>query len=120
VTKLTLAGSDGGRAQENIGRKGRGAAEGFLSAAGLFVDIGYLGQKTIRCRLSRRAFPERSDLLACRYIGVCFYLFKQAIEKVGRHTDETEVGGGWARMEDATWETPQGTKKVSRKEAITR
>src|SRR5262249_42600930 len=55
----------------------------------------------------KQEFQSDPDLFAADTYGL-FYLFKRAIEKAGS-TDEQKLR---AAMEDATWETPQGTKKM--------
>jgi branched-chain amino acid transport system substrate-binding protein len=103
--KLTLAGSAGAVTQENIGAMD-GAAEGFLSAAGYSIDIDTPANKKFVTAF-RQEFQSDPDLFAADTYGL-FYLFKRAIEKAGS-TDEQKLRGA---MEDATWETPQGTKKM--------
>ena len=103
--KLTLAGSAGAVTQENIGAMD-GAAEGFLSAAGYSIDIDTPANKKFATSF-RQEFQSDPDLFAADTYGL-FYLFKRAIEKAGS-TDEQKLRGA---MEDATWETPQGTKKM--------
>jgi branched-chain amino acid transport system substrate-binding protein len=103
--KLTLAGSAGAVTQENIGAMD-GAAEGFLSAAGYSIDIDTSANKKFVAAF-KKEFQSDPDLFAADTYGL-FYLFKQAIQKAGG-TDEQKLRGA---MEDATWETPQGTKKM--------
>ena len=103
--KLTLAGAAGAVTQENIGAMG-GAAEGFLSAAGYSIDIDTPANKKFVAAF-KQEFQHDPDLFAADTHGL-FYLFKQAIEKAGG-TDEQKLR---AAMEDATWETPQGTKRM--------
>ena len=103
--KLTLAGSAGAVTQENIGAM-EGAAEGFLSAAGYSIDIDTSANKKFVAAF-KKEFQSDPDLFAADTYGL-FYLFKQAIEKAGG-TDEQKLRGA---MEDATWETPQGAKKM--------
>src|SRR5215467_4971367 len=103
--KLTLAGAAGAVTQENIGAMD-GAAEGFLSAAGYSIDIDTPANKKFATAF-RQEFQSDPDLFAADTYGL-FYLFKRAIEKAGS-TDEQKLRGA---MEDATWETPQGTKKM--------
>ena len=103
--KLTLAGSAGAVTQENIGAMD-GAAEGFLSAAGYSIDIDTPANKKFVTAF-KQEFQSDPDLFAADTYGL-FYLFKRAIEKAGS-TDEQKLRGA---MEDATWETPQGTKKM--------
>jgi len=103
--KLTLAGSAGAVTQENIGAM-EGAAEGFLSAAGYSIDIDTSANKKFVAAF-KKEFQSDPDLFAADTYGL-FYLFKQAIGKAGG-TDEQKLR---VAMEDATWETPQGTKKM--------
>jgi len=103
--KLTLAGAAGAVTQENLGAMG-GAGEGFLSAAGYSTDIDTPANKKF-VPTFKKEFQHDPDLFAADTYGL-FYLFKQAIEKVGS-TDTAKVR---AAMEDAAWETPQGTKKI--------
>lgn len=103
--KLTLAGAAGAVTQENLGAMG-GAGEGFLSAAGYSIDIDTPANKKFVDSF-RKEFKNDPDLFAADTYGL-FYLFKQAIENAGG-TDTAKVR---AAMEDATWETPQGTKKI--------
>jgi branched-chain amino acid transport system substrate-binding protein len=103
--KLTLAGAAGAVTQENIGAMG-GAGEGFLSAAGYSIDIDTPANKKFVAAF-KKEFQSDPDLFAADTYGL-FYLFKQAIEKAGA-TDEQKLR---AAMEDASWETPQGTKKM--------
>jgi branched-chain amino acid transport system substrate-binding protein len=103
--KLTLAGAAGAVTQENIGAIG-GAAEGFLSAAGYSTDIDTPANKKFVASF-KYEFHADPDLFAADTYGL-FYLLKQAIEKAGG----TETGKLRAAMEDASWETPQGTKKL--------
>jgi branched-chain amino acid transport system substrate-binding protein len=103
--KLTLAGSAGAVTQENIGAMG-GAGEGFLSAAGYSIDIDTPANKKFVAAF-KKEFQSDPDLFAADTYGL-FYLLKLAIEKAGS-TDEQKLRSA---MEDATWETPQGTKKM--------
>jgi branched-chain amino acid transport system substrate-binding protein len=103
--KLTLAGAAGAVTQENIGAMG-GAGEGFLSAAGYSTDIDTPANKKFVAAF-KKDFQNDPDLFGADTYGL-FYLFKQAIEKAGS-TDTDKLR---AAMEDATWETPQGTKKM--------
>ena len=103
--KLTLAGAAGAVTQENIGAMG-GAAEGFLSAAGYSTDIDTPANKKFVASF-KKEFHADPDLFAADTYGL-FYLLKQAIEKAGG----TETSKLRAAMEDASWETPQGTKKL--------
>ena len=103
--KLTLAGAAGAVTQENLGAMG-GAGEGFLSAAGYSTDIDTPANKKF-VPTFKKEFQHDPDLFAADTYGL-FYLFKQAIEKAGS-TDTAKVR---AAMEDAAWETPQGTKKI--------
>src|SRR5215475_11389476 len=103
--KLTLAGAAGAVTQENIGAMG-GAGEGFLSAAGYSIDIDTPANKKFVAAF-KKEFQSDPDLFAADTYGL-FYLFKQAIEKAGG-TDEQKLRGA---MEDASWETPQGTKTM--------
>ena len=103
--KLTLAGAAGAVTQENLGAMG-GAGEGFLSAAGYSTDIDTPANKKF-VPTFKKEFQHDPDLFAADTYGL-FYLVKQAIEKAGS-TDTAKVR---AAMEDAAWETPQGTKKI--------
>lgn len=103
--KLTLAGAAGAVTQQNIGAMG-GAGEGFLSAAGYSIDIDTPANKKFVEDFKKETQNE-PDLFAADTYGL-FYLFKQAIEKAGG-TDTKKLR---AAMEDATWQTPQGTKKM--------
>jgi branched-chain amino acid transport system substrate-binding protein len=103
--KLVLAGAAGAVTQQNIAAMG-GAAEGFLSAAGYSTDIDTPANKKF-VEAFKKAYQSDPDLFAADTYGL-FYLFKQAIEKAGG-TDTKKLR---AAMEDATWETPQGTKKM--------
>jgi branched-chain amino acid transport system substrate-binding protein len=103
--KLTLAGAAGAVTQENLGAMG-GAGQGFLSAAGYSTDIDTPANKKF-VPTFKKEFQHDPDLFAADTYGL-FYLFKQAIEKAG----STDTGKVRAAMEDATWETPQGNKKI--------
>src|SRR5713101_8235437 len=103
--KLTLAGAAGAVTQEIVGAMG-GAAEGFLSAAGYSTDIDTPSNKKFVAAF-KKDFQNDPDLFAADTYGL-FYLFKQAIEKAG-DTDPAKLR---TAMEDASWETPQGTKKI--------
>jgi branched-chain amino acid transport system substrate-binding protein len=103
--KITIAGAAGAVTQENIGAMG-GSGEGFLSAAGYSTDIDTPANKKFVAAF-KKEFQNDPDLFAADTYGL-FYLFKQAIEKVGS-TDSDKLR---VAMEDATWETPQGTKKI--------
>jgi branched-chain amino acid transport system substrate-binding protein len=103
--KLTLAGAAGAVTQENIGAMG-GAAEGFLSAAGYAIDIDTPANKKFVAAF-KKEFQTDPDLFGADTYGL-FYLFKQAIEKAG----SAETAKVRAAMEDASWETPQGTKTM--------
>jgi branched-chain amino acid transport system substrate-binding protein len=103
--KLTLAGAAGAVTQEIIGAMG-GSAEGFLSAAGYSIDIDTPANKKFVAAFNKE-FQSDPDLFAADTFGL-FSLFKQAIEKAGS-TDPAKLR---ATMEDASWETPQGTKKI--------
>src|SRR5438874_2272956 len=85
--KLTLAGAAGAVTQENIGAMG-GAGEGFLSAAGYAIDIDSPANKKFVAAF-KKEFQADPDLFAADTYGL-FYLFKQAIEKVGG-TDEQKL-----------------------------
>jgi branched-chain amino acid transport system substrate-binding protein len=103
--KLTLAGAAGAVTQQNIGAMG-GAGEGFLSAAGYSIDIDTPANKKFVAAF-KQSFQSDPDLFGADTYGL-FYLFKQAIEKAGG-TDTKKLR---AAMEDATWDTPQGIKKM--------
>lgn len=103
--KLTLAGAAGAVTQQNIGAMG-GAAEGFLSAAGYSTDIDSADNKKFVAAF-KAEFKSDPDLFGADTYGL-FYLFKQAIEKAGG-TDTKKLR---AAMEDASWATPQGRKKI--------
>jgi branched-chain amino acid transport system substrate-binding protein len=103
--KLTLAGAAGAVTQENIGAMS-GAGEGFVSAAGYAVDIDTPRNKAFVATF-KQEFQTDPDLFGADTYGL-FYLFKQAIEKAGG----TETGKLRAVMEDMSWETPQGTKRI--------
>jgi branched-chain amino acid transport system substrate-binding protein len=77
-----------------------------LSAAGYSIDIDTPANKKFVAAF-KKEFQSDPDLFAADTYGL-FYLFKRAIEKAGG-TDEQKLRGA---MEDATWETPQGTKKM--------
>jgi branched-chain amino acid transport system substrate-binding protein len=103
--QLTLAGAAGAVTQENIGAMA-GAGEGFVSAAGYAVDIDTPRNKAFVTAF-KQAYQTDPDLFGADTYGL-FYLFKQAIEKAGG----TETAKLRAAMEDMSWETPQGTKKI--------
>src|SRR5712671_527442 len=103
--KLILAGAAGAVTQENIGAMA-GAGEGFLSAAGYSTDIDTPANKKFFAAF-KKEFQTDPDLFGADTYGL-FYLFNQAIEKAGS-TDTDKLR---AAMEDASWETPQGMKKV--------
>ena len=103
--KLTLAGAAGAVTQENISAMG-GAGEGFLSAAGYSTDIDTPANKKFVAAF-KMEFQSEPDLFGADTYGL-FYLFKQAIEKAGG----TDTKALRAAMEDATWDTPQGKKKM--------
>ena len=103
--KLTLAGAAGAVTQENIGAMG-GAGEGFLSAAGYSTDIDTAANKKFVAAF-KKEFQNDPDLFGADTYGL-FFLFKQAIEKAGS-TDPDKLRNA---MEDASWETPQGTKTI--------
>jgi branched-chain amino acid transport system substrate-binding protein len=103
--KLTLAGAAGAVTQENIGAMG-GAGEGFLSAAGYSTDIDTPANKQFVATFKKDNQID-PDLFGADTYGL-FFLFKQAIEKAGG-TDTAKLR---AAMEDASWQTPQGTKKM--------
>ena len=103
--KLTLAGAAGAVTQENIGAMS-GAGEGFLSAAGYSTDIDTPANKKFVATF-KQANQVDPDLFGADTYGL-FSLFKQAIEKAGS-TDTAKLR---AAMEDASWQTPQGTKKI--------
>ena len=103
--KLTLAGAAGAVTQENIGAMG-GAGENFLSAAGYSIDIDTPANKRFVAAFKKETGSD-PDLFGADTYGL-FYLFKQAIEKAGS-TDTDKLRSA---MEDASWETPQGTKKM--------
>ena len=103
TVELTLNGQRRcGEAEPRMG----GAGEGFLSAAGYSIDIDTPANKKFVAAF-RKEFQSDPDLFAADTYGL-FYLFKQAIEKAGG-ADEQKLR---AAMEDASWETPQGTKKM--------
>jgi branched-chain amino acid transport system substrate-binding protein len=103
--QLTLAGAAGAVTQENIGAMS-GAGEGFVSAAGYAVDIDTPRNKAFVAAF-KKEYQADPDLFGADTYGL-FYLFKQAIEKAG----STETAKLRAAMEDMSWETPQGTKKI--------
>jgi branched-chain amino acid transport system substrate-binding protein len=103
--KLTLAGAAGAVTQENIGAMG-GAGDGFLSSAGYSTDIDTPANKKFVAAF-KKEFQSEPDLFGADTYGL-FYLLKQAIEQAGG-TDTAKLR---AAMEDASWETPQGTKKI--------
>jgi len=103
--KLTLAGAAGAVTQQNIGAMG-GAGDGFLSAAGYSIDIDTPANKKFVAAF-KQSFQSDTDLFGADTYGL-FYLFKQAIGKAGG-TDTKKLR---AAMEDATWDTPQGIKKM--------
>ena len=103
--KLTLAGAAGAVTQENIGAMG-GAAEGFLSAAGYSTDIDTPANKEFVAAF-KKEYNADPDLFGADTYGL-FFLFKQAIEKAGG-TDTAKLR---AAMEDMSWDTPQGIKKM--------
>jgi branched-chain amino acid transport system substrate-binding protein len=103
--KLTLAGAAGAVTQENIGAMG-GAAEGFLSAAGYSTDIDTPANRKF-VETFKKEHQVDPDLFGADTYGL-FYLFKQAIEKAGS-TDTAKLR---AAVEDASWQTPQGAKKI--------
>jgi branched-chain amino acid transport system substrate-binding protein len=103
--KLTLAGAAGAVTQENIGAMS-GAGEGFVSAAGYAVDVDTPRNKAFVAAF-KQEYQTDPDLFGADTYGL-FYLFKQAIEKAGG----TETAKLRAAMEDMSWETPQGTKKI--------
>jgi len=103
--KLTLAGAAGAVTQEIIGAMG-GAAEGFLSAAGYSTDIDTPANKAFVAAF-KKEYQGEPDLFGADTYGL-FFLFKQAIEKAGS-TDPAKLR---AAMEDASWQTPQGTKTM--------
>ena len=55
----------------------------------------------------KKEFQSEPDLFGADTYGL-FYLLKQAIEQA----DGTDTAKLRAAMEDASWETPQGTKKI--------
>jgi branched-chain amino acid transport system substrate-binding protein len=103
--KLMLAGAAGAVTQENIGAMG-GAGEGFLSAAGYSTDIDTPANKQFVATF-KKDYQIDPDLFGADTYGL-FFLLKQAIEKAGG-TDTAKLR---AAMEDASWQTPQGTKKM--------
>src|SRR5216684_5323479 len=107
--KLTLAGAAGAVTQENIGAMG-GAGDGFLSAAGYAIDIDSPANKKFVATFKKQ-YQADPDLFGADTYGL-FYLFKQAIEKAGT-TDTAKLR---VAMENVTWETPQGTKKIRKED----
>jgi branched-chain amino acid transport system substrate-binding protein len=103
--KLTVAGAAGAVSQENLGAMG-GAAEGFLSSAGYAVDLDTPANKAFVAAF-KKEFQSDPDLFAADTYGL-FFLLKQAIEKAGS-TDTAKLR---AAMEEASWETPTGTRKM--------
>jgi len=103
--KLALAGAAGAVTQENIGAMS-GAAEGFASAAGYAVDIETPANKKFVTAFNNE-FKTDPDLFGADTYGL-FLLLKQAYAKAGG-TDTAKLR---AAMEDMSWDTPQGTKKV--------
>ena len=103
--KLTLAGAAGAVTQENIGAMG-GAAEGFVSAAGYAVDIDTPANNSFVAAF-RKEFSSDPDLFGADTYGF-FHLLEQAIEQAGS-TDTAKLR---AAIEDMTWQTPQGSKKI--------
>jgi len=103
--RLTLAGAAGAVTQENIGAMG-GAGDGFLSAAGYSTDIDTAANKKFVAAF-KKEFQSEPDLFGADTYGL-FYLLKQAIEKA----DGTDTVKLRAAIEDASWQTPQGTKKI--------
>jgi branched-chain amino acid transport system substrate-binding protein len=103
--KLTLAGAAGAVTQENIGAMS-GAGEGFLSAAGYSTDIDTPANKQFVATF-RKDYQIDPDLFGADTYGL-FFLFKQAIDKAG----STETAKLRAAPEDASWQTPQGAKKM--------
>ena len=104
--KLTLAGAAGAVTQENIAAMG-GAGDGFLSAAGYSTDIDTPTNRKF-LEAFRKDFKTDPDLFGADTYSL-FFLFKQAIEKAGGTKDTAKLR---AAMEDATWDTPQGKKKI--------
>jgi len=107
--ELTLAGAAGAVTRENIGAMS-GAAEGFVSAAGYAVDVDTPRNKAF-VEAFKKQYQADPDLFGADTYGL-FYLLKQAIEKAGT-TDTAKLR---AAMENMTWETPQGTKKIRKED----
>jgi branched-chain amino acid transport system substrate-binding protein len=107
--KLTLAGAAGAVTQENIGAMG-GAAEGFLSAAGYAADIDSPANRRFVAAF-KSDFHSDPDLFGADTYGL-FFLLKQAIEKAGS-TDPAKLRPA---MENASWQTPQGTKTIRKED----
>ncbi len=107
--ELTLAGAAGAVTQENIGAMS-GAAEGFVSAAGYAVDVDTPRNKAF-VEAFKKQYQADPDLFGADTYGL-FYLFKQAIEKAGT-SDTAKLR---AAMENMTWETPRGTKKIRKED----
>jgi branched-chain amino acid transport system substrate-binding protein len=83
-----------------------GAAEGFASAAGYAVDIDTPANKAFVAAF-RKEFNADPDLFGADTYGL-FLLLKQAYAKAGG----TETGKLRSAIEDMSWDTPQGSKKI--------
>src|SRR5712691_6937788 len=103
--KLALAGAAGAVTQENLAAMS-GAAEGFASAAGYAVDIDTPKNKAFVAAF-RKEFNADPDLFGADTYGL-FLLLKQAYAKAGG----TETGKLRSAIEDMSWDTPQGAKKI--------
>jgi len=103
--KLVLAGASGAVTQETIEAM-KGAADGFISAAGYAVDLDTPQNKKFVADF-RKAFKDDPDLFGADTYGL-FFLLKQAIEKAGG-TDTDKLR---AAMRGMRWETPQGVKEM--------
>jgi branched-chain amino acid transport system substrate-binding protein len=91
--------------QENIGAMG-GAGDGFLSAAGYSTDIDTRANKKFVAEF-KKEYQSEPDLFGADTYGL-FYLLKQAIETAGG----TDTAALRTAIEDASWQTPQGTKRI--------
>ena len=104
--KLTLAGAAGAVTQEIIGAMG-GAGEGLPERCRLFDRHRHAGQQEIRRRF-QEGLPERTPTCSRPIPTDCSTCSSRRSRRPAAPIpDKLRVA-----MEDASWETPQGTKKI--------
>jgi branched-chain amino acid transport system substrate-binding protein len=102
---VTLVGASGTVTSQNMGAIGK-SANGFVTGVGYSPKLDNPANKKFVADF-QKAYNKLPDLYGADSYGL-LYFYKAAVEKA----KSTEIDKVRAAMDDLSWQTPQGTKKM--------